>query len=78
MKFVPVHIAGGGRLWHFDFYNQWPAVLAPGRFNWIDFTIIDLSFEVSPYKRSREFTVGLLGFSVTITRCDREDEEPTP
>lgn len=49
-------------------YSQWDAILRPGDgWNWIDLTILLLSFEFSPYKSSREFNIGILGFTLCVT-----------
>ena len=54
-----------GKRWFFDFYQQWSGIFRPG--NWVDFTLIDIQGEWSPYKGSCEFSAGLLGFYLRIT-----------
>lgn len=66
---TPVHVVRG---WHFDFYQQWTQFF--GSCNWYDFEIVRLSFELSPYKNSREFSIFLFGFGVTVTYCDEAPE----
>lgn len=66
---TPVHVVRG---WHFDFYQQWTQFF--GSCNWYDFEVIRLSFELSPYKNSREFSIFLLGLGFTVTFCDEEPE----
>lgn len=66
---TPVHVVRG---WHFDFYQQWTQFF--GSCNWYDFEIVRLSFELSPYKNSREFSIFLLGFGVTATFCEEEPD----
>lgn len=50
------------------FYNQWEVLKrGSGSWNWVDITLIELSFEYSPYKYSSEINFGLLGFNWTLT-----------
>lgn len=59
------------RRWYVDLRNCWqPFFDEPSTYNWIDVTLLNLAFELSPYKRSREVSFGLLGFVLTVTRCD--------
>lgn len=57
-----------------DFYNQWRAVLKPSNHNWQDWnlTLFKLAGENSPYKRSWEIELGLLGFNVVVTYVYRD------
>jgi hypothetical protein len=48
-----------------EFYNQWSGIF--GRNNWYDFTLIYFGVEHSPYKGSSEVSLGLLGFTLTMT-----------
>lgn len=63
----PVHVERG---WSVDFYQQWTQFF--GRCNWYEFEIVQLSFELSPYKNSREFSIFLFGFGVVVTFCHEE------
>ena len=68
MKSSPVYgtnIEDAGKRWFFDFWEQWSGIFRPG--NWVDFTLIDITGEWSPYKGSCEFSAGLLGFHLRIT-----------
>jgi hypothetical protein len=63
-----------------DFYSQWE-VLRGRTWNWIDFTVLHLGFEHSPYKASNEVQVGILGLNLTITvwkriKTDKIEEPP--
>lgn len=62
------------RGWFFDFYNQWPAIFSPQTHNWHDWclTLFKVMGENSPYKRSWEVEVGLLGFTVIVTYVYRD------
>ena len=60
------------RRWHFWFSNDWlPFLDDPKTYNWIDINLLHFSFELSPYKRSREVEFGLLGFRVGVVRQDK-------
>ena len=68
MKSTLIHgmnVEDEGKHWFFDFYQQWSGIFRPG--NWVDFTLIDIQGEWSPYKGSCEFSVGLLGFYFRVT-----------
>ena len=61
------------RRWYVEAWCDWkPLWDEPRKYNWIDVTLIHLSFELSPYKRSREVSMGLLGFRLTVTRLDTD------
>ena len=63
------------RRWYFDWSNDWwPFLDDPKTYNWIDITLLHFGFEMSPYKRSREVSIALLGFTVTVTRTDKREE----
>ena len=75
VEIVPVHGSGEKRAGFFvDFYNQWPSILRPSSANWQDFnfTVFEIACENSPYKRSWEVALGLLGFNVIVTYVYRE------
>ncbi len=76
----PIHGTGERRRgWFFDFYNQWPAVLRPRDHSWQDWTLslLHISGENSPYKRSWEVELGLLGFQFIATYVHRDTDEPS-
>lgn len=78
VEVVPVHGSGDKQTgWFVDFYNQWPAILRPRQHNWQDFnlTLFSVVGENSPYKRSWEVSLGLLGFTVTLTYVYRESSD---
>lgn len=66
--------------WFLDFYNQWPAFLRPSDHNWHDWavTAFKIAGENSPYKRSWEVEVWLLGFGLVITYVKRDDTPDFP
>lgn len=83
IKAAPIHATSEKRCgWFVDFYNQWPAVLKPRTANWQDFnlTVFEIAGENSPYKRSWEISLGLLGFNVVVTyvRRDSDDSDGSP
>lgn len=67
IKASPIHGTNeeSNQRWFFDFYEQWSGLFPPR--NWVDFTLIDIGGEYSPYKRSCEFSAALLGFRLTVT-----------
>lgn len=68
MRVTPIYGTApddAGKRWFFDFYEQWSGFFPPR--NWVDFTLIDLNGEWSPYKGSAEVSVALLGLRVTVT-----------
>lgn len=80
IEVYPVH-GSGEKLtgWFFDFYNQWPGILRPRDHAWQDFrfTVIEIGGENSPYKRSWEVAVGLLGFNICVTYVYRDTDQPS-
>ena len=48
-----------------EIYNQWKDLF--GDCNWTDFTVIHLGGEYAPYMGSVELSLGLMGFTVTLT-----------
>ena len=57
------------------FYNDWPAMLHPSRYNWIDFTVAWLSFEMDRRLGEFEIHFALLGFHA-ILRFRVSDGDP--
>jgi hypothetical protein len=47
-----------------DFWSQWTL---PWKNNWVDFTLIHIGGEYSPYKASSELCLGLLGLNLLVT-----------
>jgi hypothetical protein len=68
------------RGWFVTFYNQWPAILHPSTHNWQDwsFCIFKLAGENSPYKRSWEIEIALLGFHIDATYVYRDTTPDFP
>ena len=58
-----------------DFYCDWPALLQPKRYNWIDFTVARLSFEMDRRFGEFELHVALVGFHA-IVRFNVSDGDP--
>lgn len=50
-----------------DLEVEWPGMNPFRHYNWRDFTIIALAFELDAMTGRNEFTIGLLGFVVTFT-----------
>ena len=48
-------------------WSDWPPLLRPSEWNWIDFHLARIGFEWSPYKESCEVFVGILGLHVEVT-----------
>lgn len=80
VEVYPVHGTGEKRRgWFFDFYNQWPGVLRPRDHAWQDWTLtlLQVTGENSPYKRSWEVEVTLIGFNLRATYVYRDTDEPS-
>jgi hypothetical protein len=52
--------------WQINFSNQWKALFSKNKFNWYDFTIINISGEYTTYANSFEVNLGILGFNIYI------------
>lgn len=77
----PVHGTGERRTgWFLDCYNQWPAIFRPKTHNWQDWTLtlFKLTGENSPYKRSWEIELWLLGFIFAVTYVLRDTDVDDP
>lgn len=68
MKAAPVHGTGAeaGKKLFVDMYEQWSSLFR-GRSNWYDVTLVHVGGEYAPYTGRCEFTLALLGLSVTVT-----------
>lgn len=66
--------------WFVDFYNQWPAVFRPLDHNWQDWalTVFKVAGENSPYKRSWELEIGVIGFNWVFTYVYRDTSPDFP
>lgn len=54
------------------FYNQWPNLFRFKSFNWIDFSILNVTFEYGTYKGTYlEITVMVMGLGINIEFVDR-------
>lgn len=67
MKGVPLHGTGpeSGRKWFVDTYEQWSDCIRRES-NWYDVTLIHVGGEYAPCTGRCEFTLALLGLSVTL------------
>lgn len=70
---VRVDFDGGGSL-SLSYYNQWPAVLRPGDYNWVDFTFVRAHAEYATYASRAEVNLSLLGLNFEAWY----DAPPTP
>lgn len=53
---------------HLSWWSDWPAVLRPSGWNWMDFTVLSLRFEHARYLGNVwEFWFGVLGVNVELT-----------
>ena len=76
MRPTAVPSSGGKRSWVLEFDNQWPAVLRPWRYNWIDFTLFHFAYEHERMMgNAHEITFGILGlnwrFAVNFRRSEK-------
>lgn len=53
--------------WGWSFWSDWKEVLHPGKYNWIDFTFLQVRYEKEFYSHwedgRREFYIGIFGFN---------------
>jgi hypothetical protein len=52
---------------HANPWWDWPAIVNPKGWNWIDFRVIHLSWEWASYRSAFDLCFGLLGFNVEFT-----------
>lgn len=76
MRIEPVAATDdSGRSWNWQWINQWPAVLRPRQYNWIDFDFISVCYEHEKMMgNAHEVRIVLLGlgfrWSANFRRSD--------
>jgi hypothetical protein len=52
---------------HVSGWSDWPGILRPSEWNWVDFHFLRIGFEWSKYRSAFEVFVGVLGLHVEAT-----------
>lgn len=56
--------------WGLELYNQWTAILrslfAGDKYNWYDFTLIEITFEKCNITGRYQFNLSLIGFCMSV------------
>lgn len=62
----------------FKFENQWPSVFHPEKYNWTDFTFVNLKMDKYPEQGALDLNFGLIGFNSKVRFFYEPKEEANP